>query len=315
MQACYCGTSYTLGTPGSVGRNDFNVHTWPERLLPFVEAKTVYNRICMNAPIFSPVCLSGVPCATNYTYANSGCPCIDPCASIRPAAAVIPSYVCPSCPRTQNPFVEGNSVYEYCFVCTCFGFKRLHGALDYQGLCDLDAYAHAFYAHALGISGGAGSGYIGPKGLFHSFLTNSCGLSIDQITDGTSTTLFCTEMAGRPDCWTRGGKQTLPTPIYNHPFNSGGAWASMSAFGYVIGSDFTGLTLPNCSSPTNCPMPVCFINCTNEVGFNAIFSFHPGAGGVALCDGSARMLSENISIVVFTGLMTPNGHEAVTDQF
>jgi hypothetical protein len=89
----------------------------------------------------------------------------------------------------------------------------------------------------------------------------------------------------------------------------------MSAFGYVIGSDFTGLTLPNCSSPTNCPMPVCFINCTNEVGFNAIFSFHPGAGGVALCDGSARMLSENISIVVFTGLMTPNGHEAVTDQF
>jgi prepilin-type N-terminal cleavage/methylation domain-containing protein len=315
LQSCFCGTSYTVGTPGSVGRNDYNLHTWPERLLPFVESRTVYNRICMNAPIFSPICLSGIPCPAKYTYANSGCPCVDPCASTRPAAAVIPSYVCPSCPRTQNPFVEGNAVYEYCFICTCFGFKRLHGALDYQGLCDLDAYAHAFYAHALGISGGGGGGYIGPTGLFHSFLTNSCGLSIDQITDGTSTTLFCTEMAGRPDCWTRGGKQTLPTPIYNHPFNSGGAWASANAFGYVIGSDFTGLTLPNCSSPTNCPMPVCFINCTNEIGFNAIFSFHPGAGGVALCDGSARMLSENISIVVFTGLMTPNGHEAVTDTF
>jgi prepilin-type N-terminal cleavage/methylation domain-containing protein len=314
MQACYCGTCYTVGIPGTVGRNDYNLHTWPERLLPFVEANTVYRRICLNAPIFSPICLSGAPCPTSYTFANSGCPCIDPCANTRPAAAVIPSYVCPSSPRTPNPFVEGNSVYEYCLIyCrTCFGFKRLHGALDYQGLCDLDGNANAFYAHARGIPGGES---IGPKGLFHSFLTNSCGLSIDQITDGTSTTLFCTEMAGRPDCWTRGGKRTLPTPISGRSFNSGGAWASTNAFSYVLGSDFTGLTQPNCFSSTNCPQPVCFINCTNEIGYNAIFSFHPGAGGVAMCDGSSRMLSENISIVAFVALMTPRGHERVTDQF
>jgi prepilin-type N-terminal cleavage/methylation domain-containing protein len=313
LQTCLCGTSYTLGTPGSVARNDYNLHTWPERLLPFVEGTTVYSRICMNAPIFSPICLSGAPCPTKYSFANSGCPCIDASAATRPAAAVIPSYVCPSSPRTQNPFIEGNSVYQYCltFCRTCFAMTRLHGAMDYDGLCDLDAYAHAFYAHSLGISGEG----IGPTGIFHSFLSNYCGLSIDQITDGTSTTLFCTEMAGRPDCWTRTGKRTLPTPIYNHTFNSGGAWASANTVGYVIGSDFTGLTLPNCVSSTNCPMPVCFVNCTNEIGFNAIFSFHPGVGGVALCDGSARMLNEDISIVVFAGLMTPRGHEAVTDQF
>jgi prepilin-type N-terminal cleavage/methylation domain-containing protein len=319
LQACYCGTCYTVGTPGSVGRNDYNYHTWPERLLPFVEANTVYSRICMNAPIFSPICLSGAPCATKYTFANSGCPCLDPCAVTRPAAAVIPSYVCPSSPRTQNPFVEGNAVYEFCLIyCrTCFGFKRLHGALDYQGLCDVDAYANAFYAHTLGAHSGASAlvGYIGPKGLFNSFLTNSCGLSIDQITDGTSTTLFCTEMAGRPDCWTRAGKTALPTPISGRSFNSGGAWASTNAFSYFIGSDFTGLTVPNCFSSTNCPMPVCFVNCTNEIGYNAIFSFHPGAGGVAMCDGSARLVSENISIVTFVALMTPRGHEPVTDEF
>ena len=39
------------------------------------------------------------------------------------------------------------------------------------------------------------------------------------------------------------------------------------------------------------------------------------AAGVAMCDGSARMVSENISIVVFVGLMTPRGHDVVTDQF
>jgi prepilin-type N-terminal cleavage/methylation domain-containing protein len=317
MQSCFCGTLFTVGTPGSVGRNDYNLHTWPERLLPFVEANTVYSRICLNAPIFSPICLSGVPCPTKYTYANSGCPCIDPCANTRPAAAVIPSYVCPSSPRTQNPFVEGNAIYEFCltFCRTCFAFKRLHGALDYEGLCDLDSSAHAFYAHALGIPGAGGSGFIGPTGLFHSFLSNSCGFSIDQITDGTSTTLFCTEMAGRPDCWTRAGKTTLPTPLSAHAFNSGGAWASTNAVGYILGSDFTGLSQPSCFSSTNCPMPVCFINCTNEIGYNAIFSFHPGSGGVALCDGSARIVSENISIVTFVALMTPRGHEAVPDQF
>jgi prepilin-type N-terminal cleavage/methylation domain-containing protein len=91
-QLCFCGTCYSLGTPGTPARNDYNLHTWPERLLPFAEANTVYSRICMNAPIFSPICLSGAPCPTKYTFKNSGCPCSDACAPIRPAAAVIPTY-------------------------------------------------------------------------------------------------------------------------------------------------------------------------------------------------------------------------------
>jgi prepilin-type N-terminal cleavage/methylation domain-containing protein len=309
-QYCFCGTCYSLGTPGTPARNDYNLHTWPERLLPFAEANTVYSRICMNAPIFSPICLSGVPCPTQYTFANSGCPCSDASAAAKPAAAVIPTYACPSSPRTQNPFIEGNAAYESCLP--CFVFKRLHGALDYQGLCDLAAYANAFYARSRGVPGGVS---IGATGVFHDFLTNFCGFSIEQITDGTSTTLFCTEMAGRPDCWTRGGKRSLPTPISGLTFNSGGAWASPNAVSYVLGSDFSGLTTPSCFSSTNCPSPVCFINCTNEIGYNAIFSFHPGAGGVAMCDGSARMLSEDISIVVFAGLTTPRGREPMRDQF
>ncbi len=35
-----------------------NLHVWGERLLPFLEATTTYNRICMNASIESPVCTS-----------------------------------------------------------------------------------------------------------------------------------------------------------------------------------------------------------------------------------------------------------------
>jgi prepilin-type N-terminal cleavage/methylation domain-containing protein len=311
-QMCFGGSCLSLGVPGSAPRNDYNFHSWPERLLPFVEGTTAYNRICMNAPIFSPVCLSGMPCGTKYTAANSGCPCTDPAAACKPAAAVIASYVCPSCPRTANPFVEGNANYEYCFKCTCFGFKRLHGALDYQGLCDLGSEAHAFYEKTRGFCCGGG---VGPRGIFWNFLSNYCGMSIEQISDGTSMTLFCTEMAGRPDYWTRSGKRALPTALTGYTYNSGGAWASLDAVNYVLGSDFTGTQFPNCFSSATCSQPVCFFNCTNELGYNAIFSFHPGAGGIAMCDGSARMVSENMSIVTFVGLMTPRGHEAIPDQF
>jgi prepilin-type N-terminal cleavage/methylation domain-containing protein len=309
---CLCGTCYPLGIPGSVARNDYNLHTWPERLLPFVEANTVYSRICMNAPIFSPICLSGVPCPTKYTFANSGCPCIDALAPTRPAAAVIPSYVCPSSPRGVNPFIEGNATYQLGLFgdLTCFGFKRLHGAIDYQGLCDISGPLGAYYGHVRGIP----IACPGPKAVFWDYLSPFCGLSTDQITDGTSTTIFCTEMAGRPDCWTRGGKKSLPTPIFGYPFNTGGAWASPAVVNFALGSDFAGLTQPfSCASYTNCPVPVCFFNCTNEVGIDAIYSFHPGAGGVTMCDGSARMLSEDISVVVFVALATPRGHEVVTD--
>jgi len=57
----------------------------------------------------------------------------------------------------------------------------------------------------------------------------------------------------------------------------------------------------------------CIINCTNEWQRNYSFSFHPGSTGVAMCDGSAHMVSENISLVVFCNLMTYRGRERVTD--
>ena len=52
---------------------DGNIHVWGERLLQYLEASTVYNKICMNAPIFSPACLTAPPfSAGTYTALNSG---------------------------------------------------------------------------------------------------------------------------------------------------------------------------------------------------------------------------------------------------
>jgi prepilin-type N-terminal cleavage/methylation domain-containing protein len=329
--SCGIGTGWSCGCGGAKhgqflgpGHNDYNLHTWPERLLAFMEGGTVYNKICMNAPNFSPICLSSVPCPTKYCYPNSGCPCTDPCAAKRPTAQVIPAYVCPSAPRVNNPFVEVNQCWECSlplFVGAnqpcCPGFKRLSGAMDYQAYCRISGNFQNYYAHAAGLCKVPCALRLGV------FADDYVGLSIDQVTDGTSTTMFCMEFAGRPDWWIRAGKQTLGTngqpphtAINNYNPNVGGAWASVHIGDVTIhGSDFTGLNQGNCSSAANCASPICFINCTNEKSTDAIFSFHPGAGGVLMCDGSAHMVSENMGVVVFCRLFTPRGHEAVTDNF
>jgi hypothetical protein len=84
-----------------------------------------------------------------------------------------------------------------------------------------------------------------------------------------------------------------------------------NASNWAYGTTFDGLAatprLPAAAVPT------CFFNCTNEHLYNAIYSFHPGAGGVALCDGSARMLSEDISAIVFVKMISFAGHEPLAD--
>jgi hypothetical protein len=46
-----------------------------------------------------------------------------------------------------------------------------------------------------------------------------------------------------------------------------------------------------------------------------VYSFHPGAGGVVMADGSAHMLSENISFITLFRLFTYREREPVTDAF
>ena len=80
-----------------------NTHTWGERLLPYLEATNVYNKILHErTDLFAG--LSHALGAGCYTQKNSGGCCT--CGPSRPAAAVIPAFVCPSSPRASNPFKE-----------------------------------------------------------------------------------------------------------------------------------------------------------------------------------------------------------------
>jgi prepilin-type N-terminal cleavage/methylation domain-containing protein len=300
-----CCNSQGQGTPGTYC--DPNMHTWGSALLAFLEATTVYSKIDQNSPLFSPWKGPGV--GQCYTFKNSGCPCTDSCAAKRPLAAVIPTFVCPSAPRTTNPFVERTQCWSCCYHHCCFLITRLSGASDYVDIC---GYGHCLCKWYT---------FSGGKSVCNAGIFNCCkpGISIDQITDGTSTTIFCMENAGRPNLWIRGVNKGLPTaanptPIYGlSGTNPGGCWGCFNnGLNFYHGSLFDGTAGPN----TNPIPPICFFNCTNEGGgADPVYSFHPGSGGVAMCDGSAHMLSENVSVVVFCNMMSYRGHESTTDQF
>ena len=81
----------------------------------------------------------------------------------------------------------------------------------------------------------------------------------------------------------------------------------------LTGTDFTGITNTPVESPPVLT-PVCIMNCSNETG-GGLYSFHPGACGLVMGDGSAHMVSENMSATVFCRLVSRAGRQPVTDGF
>ena len=277
-----------------------------------MEATTVYNRICMNGPIFSPICLGGLGMG-KYTQKNSACCCT--CGPIRPAAAVIPAFACPSAPRSSNPFLETPVGAQF------IGFPLPYwaGASDYTAVnCYCNGLSSAYNAAVSPNDPQRTGNCVTRFGVLNwdTVRTGVLPVAIEQIVDGTSTTLFCAELAGRPDLWHRGVKQPLTALVapdalepYRHPTLAGAGVASTTH-----GSIFSDRPLMERNRRRTNATVACFINCTNQLRLG-LYSFHPGTCGLAMCDGSSHMVSENISIVVFCRLITYKGRSPVTDSF
>jgi prepilin-type N-terminal cleavage/methylation domain-containing protein len=297
--------------------DDPNLHVWGERLLPYEEATVVYNKLCMNAPITSPACYGPLGLG-KYTAKNGGSCCT--CGPSRPAAAVIPTYVCPSSPRNQNPFVSHD--LEYCVInqAVAPGIvpANYSGASDYTAISSYEGGLCCVYNAAIGCKQSCKDA--SQQGVMNNQAFQFASISIEQITDGTSTTIFTGELAGSPDLWQRGVKKiakappcggnlaqgTIPLQVNN---NWGGCWSCLgNGYNNLNGSTFDG-TAQSAGRTTG----ACFINCTNQ-SFLGLYSFHPGSCGLAMCDGSAHMVSENLSVVVFCRLISYHGHKPVTDS-
>ena len=316
---CVCGCNpcgyCQCGIAGC--HNDWNLHTWGQFVLPYMEATTVYQSICNNAPLFSPWVGN-----VTYTFKNSGCncpasACYDPCAAKRPLASVIPAFACPSAPRNSNPFREKTQCWQ-CHKPCQFRFVRCSGASDYRAI---NAY-HGCISTAYCKLGGKTKKRCGLL-VCPSCAPQNAAIRPEQVYDGTQTTILFSELAGAPDLWVRGVKQSgryswircnqgaCPCCAYVVS-NPGGCWGCFkNASNYVNGSSFTGMSKVAGATPALC----CIINCTNEASQNFCYSFHPGSAGVAMADGSSHQISENISLVTFCNLESYRGYEPVTDSF
>ena len=232
---------------------------------------------------------------------------------------IIPAYVCPSSPRTTNPFVETTSIMCNCFQgpgsACLFGPPVLAGASDYTSVGGYNDCANSPLGQAYLFQNNCQPELYkaGPINVFQ------FSVSIDKITDGTSTTALFAELAGRPDLWIRGVKQTSAKAVFgtgagHQEFNWGGCWACIdNTFQVMIGSGFQGVSNFPTGAQAHSGTPVCFLNCINTWSLNW-YSFHPGSVGIALCDGSARMISENTSLTVLCRMQSYKGGKPVLDS-
>ena len=115
---------------------------------------------------------------------------------------------------------------------------------------------------------------------------------VSEITDGTSSTILLTEVAGRPRQW-RAGQPGPDQTI------SGGPWDGFRTGIILQGSEFDGTTRPG----------PCAINCPND---HEVYSFHPRGANAVFGDGSVHFLNAAINIRTLAALVTRAGGEVVS---
>ncbi|HEV8062346.1 MAG TPA: DUF1559 domain-containing protein [Gemmataceae bacterium] len=254
-------------------------HSFFTRILPYVEQGNVISLMNANYSTNDP--------------ANLPAP-----AGTSPAAALtLKLFLCPSAPNTTinyGPYFMVNKMNPT-------GATMVFGRTDYGATDGLYPAFQSACAPATPLgsdpTGGGWVGALGPIGR-----GPNDGVSILDITDGTSNTLMLTESAGGQTVYVlRTAQPVTPTSI---AFND--AWGDYQASIRVRGFSADGKTQDGgCSA----------INTTNYSGSvdapRQIYSFHSG-GVVALrCDGSVFFMTQNISPATLGAIISKAGGEVL----
>lgn len=256
-----------LGASGE--KDDANVHTYAEFLLPHLDQSPVYQRIDFSQPNFAPVDLTpiGLP---NYVADNQSV-----------VAIPLSVFLCPSAPRPENPHTftwSGDLPIPITYRSGGNDYGPSNGVFG----SSLPGFAPPQAGHPAG------------QGILSNNILNA---NFSIVRDGMSSTALMWEIAGRPDVWQKREKVDGGT-------TGGGGWADiLNAESWFKGTlnDGTAIDGP------------CAINCSNRFQ-GGTYSFHPGGVHVLLCDGSARMVNENLNVGIFVQLVTFAG-ETPTGQF
>jgi prepilin-type N-terminal cleavage/methylation domain-containing protein len=142
-----------------------------------------------------------------------------------------------------------------------------------------------------------------------------------DATDGLSQTILAAESAGRPFLYRKTGRADDTTNKFPALRVNGGGWVRPASDISIDGSNVPGTTFR--SSPT------AVVNATNgesiltaafgsgyygSDGGSEVFAFHPGGALAVFGDGSTRLIQKDVTIRVFSALVTRAGSEQLGDK-
>jgi len=267
------GSYFTVGEgpgPRDGNNTDPNIHTWSERLLPYLDQANVYSAIDFNVMIGAGSAALDPSVAPPGDYPTSG--------TTRLALnAVIPAYQCPSAPHgsaTATPYrddwLEGDDASFPSPV--YYG----GGVLDYTAMASWEEFEKGDFSqlYRTGLNG------ILDFEFSPGTSTSSDGIKIAQVTDGTTNTILLGERSAPNSQVYVNGKATgdLCDVCDEADARMGPSWYDWQwTCGHFIRSIDEDAVM---------------INGNNQHDY---YSFHTGGAHFAMADGSVQFISETIN--------------------
>jgi prepilin-type N-terminal cleavage/methylation domain-containing protein/prepilin-type processing-associated H-X9-DG protein len=208
---------------------------------------------------------------------------------------------------------------------------------DYAGFYGV---SKSFLTGNPGVTAANPAGMIGDPTILSSAVIAGGGLiapvngaiNIQNVTDGTSNTIYLTESAGRPWLYRASSLVASSTAqIQAGGAINGGGWCRPASDIWLIGSDTTGTTVggPSIINVNNGfaagtypstigdltnvfnPAVAGAASATlNTLGTGAVYSFHSGGVNTLFVDGTVRFVNSSITPATFAALVTRANNEA-----
>ena len=272
------------------GTANFNIHTWTELILPYLDQQNVYSKINMGVPQAFGNATGSIPPVNPVGGSFTGSQ------DFAAMTSVIPAYICPTSPRGSNQ----TGIYLDDWIEGSFGGTGWYhggGALDYVGMApggNMNDNQGALGNFSTGAMLDIETGDHGPY---------STGVRIATVGDGLSNTILLGE-SSRPDKsqWAMGVRiGDLTDERIGFMGDAWNDWQHSTA-GFLRGIVPGGKRVGNVGDPASVQTRSdgnCTINCNNKWNF---YSFHTGGAQFVMGDGAVRFISQNIDRLQFNRL-------------